>query len=180
MEETHNQYLLSNQVSPDECKTIEQRIKEENRKNGNHMLEKTAQALFKQSITQWCCIARCKEELIGCILMMSVQEDEIKLFERWSLLVKPWYRWLWIGYKLIRNILDIYKDLPIYSVTNVPAVITMNEHLHQHWYTKDMIPQKILRIMEMPWALLHNDMVYSNEILHTLIQTHAQPYPEAH
>jgi fructose-bisphosphate aldolase class 1 len=48
-----------------------------------------------------------------------------------------------------------------------------NTKLQQHEYTKTIIPQNILAVLEIPWVLLDNDIVYCNELLHALLQTHA-------
>jgi hypothetical protein len=38
----------------------------------------------------------------------------------------------------------------MYSITNVPAVMKNNTKLQQHEYTKTIIPQNILAVLEIP------------------------------
>lgn len=104
---------------------------------------------------------------------MGVEKWGTTLYEHGSLFVKPEYRKQWIGHALIENILKTHATLPMYAVTNVFAVKKSNEELGQHKYTKEMIAKEILEILESPGALLDNDVVYCNEILHALLQKNA-------
>jgi hypothetical protein len=55
-----------------------------------------------------------------------------------------------IGYTLIQKILEIYPDIPIYSISNVLAVEKNNKKLQQYIYTKELLPKDILEILELP------------------------------
>ena len=68
------QHTYTNEVTLEECKIIEKWIKDENQKNGKHMLQKTAEELFEESKNDWCCIIKHDNELIGCIFLMAVEK----------------------------------------------------------------------------------------------------------
>lgn len=166
-------YTYSTTVTREDCQLIAWWIAEENHHHGKHMLEKTPEELFIQAKEYWCCIIKNNNKPLWCIFLMAIEEWWMTLYERWSLFIKPEYRKQGLSYILIQNILDIYKDIPMYSITNVPAVKKNSMKLHQHEYSKNTIPQDILAILEWPWALLDNDIIYCNELLHILLQTHA-------
>lgn len=169
----NNTHTYTTTITLEECQAIQQRVLEENKKNGKHMLEKSAEELFIQAEEFWCCIVKHWNELIWCVFLMGVEKWWITLYEWGSLFVKPWYRKQWIGQTLIEYMLKAHPTLPLYSVTNVLAVKKSNEELGQHKYTKEMIAKEILEMLESPVALLDNDVVYCNEILHTLLQKNA-------
>ena len=168
-----NQYTYTTTLSLEECQNIVEWITEENKKNGKHMLEKQAEELFIQAKEYWCCCVKDNNKLIWCVFLMGVEKWWTTLYEWWSIFVEPSYRMQWIGYILTQKILEMHPDIPIYAITNVVAVQKNNTKLQQYIYTKDILPKEILEILEVPWALLENDTIYCNEILHTLIQTHA-------
>ena len=167
------QFTYTNEVTLEECEIIEMWIKDENKKAGKHMLEQTAEQLFENSQKNWCCIVKENNAIVWCIFLMAVEKWWIVLYERGSLFVVPEYRNHWIAYALIQKMLQTYSHIPMYSVTNVLSVKKNNEKLNQHIYTKEIIPKNILEVFEAPWALLDNDVVYANEILHILLQSHA-------
>jgi len=165
-------YTYTTTVTLEECQDIALRIAEENTTHGKHMLEKSAEELCIQAKEYWCCIIKNADELIWCVFLMPVEQWWITLYERWSLFVKPQHRGKNISYTLIQNMLKLYSHLPLYSITNVPAVMKNTTKLQQHEYTKTIIPQHILAVLEVPWALLDNDIIYCNELLHALLQPH--------
>jgi hypothetical protein len=169
MEDT---FQYTTHLTLEECKTIAWWIQEENILHGKHMLEKTPEELFSHS-KNWCCIIKKNNEPIWCVFLMPVEHWWITLYEWWSLFVKPEYRGQNISYFLTQKMLDNCVNLPLYAITNVPAVKKNNKKLDQHEYTKDIIPKEILSVLEVPWELLDNDVVYCNELLHVLLQQYA-------
>lgn len=168
-----NNYTYTTTITLEECRMIEQRVKEEIQAHGKHMLDIPAEELLYQSKKYWCCAVKDGEKFIWCIFLMAVEKWWITLYEYGSLFIDPAYRWQGLGYILMENIITTYTDLPIYSITNVPIVKKNNEKLHQHAYTKAMLSKEILEILEMPAPLLDNDIIYFNDLLHTLLQTNA-------
>jgi len=166
-----NAYKITEAISLTDCETLVQWIKEENEMHGHHMLEPDAQELWEEANAYGCCCIKHQDILIWFIKLMPVQKDGLILFERWSLFIKPWYRNQWLWKHLVATILNKQNHLPVYSVTNVPAVHHINQSLWQYQYTTTDIPQQILDTIETAGKLLDDDMIYANEILHTLIQT---------
>lgn len=162
--------FIANKVSLDECKIITQRIKEENKIHTPHMIEITAEELLEVANTQGCCAIKNNEELVGFIKVLSVEENEFLLLERWSVIVKEEYRNQWWARYLVKTVLETHKTTPMYSVTNVEAIQKITQLFWQQKYLASEIPKQILEIMEKPGKLLQNDTIYANEVLHILIQ----------
>jgi GNAT superfamily N-acetyltransferase len=138
------------------------------------MIEKDALELYKEIYMYWWCAIKIEDKLVGFICIMAVKQKGIVLFEPGSLFVKKEYRNKWLWQKLKAALLQKYPTLPMYSVTNVEAVKKINKHLWQHEYTKETIQKELLEIIEIPWKLLVDDVIYCNDILHVLIQKHDQ------
>lgn len=134
------------------------------------MIEFTPEKLLETANTHGCCAIKTNDQLIGFIKLMPTQKNETTLLEWGSICIEESYRKQGLGKILIETILDIYKDKPIYSVSNVEIIQKINQSLWQHKYTPATVPKKILNIIEIPGKLLNNDIIYTNELLHILIQ----------
>ncbi len=109
-------------ISLHDCTIIVQRIHEENKIHGHHMLEYTAEELFHEiSIGSYSGI-KDNDMLIWCIKLTPVQKNWLIVFERGSLFIHKDYRNQGLWKHLVESILNDNKTLPIYSVTNVEAV----------------------------------------------------------
>lgn len=163
-------YGIVDQVSLADCETIVHWIQEENKLHGHHMLEYTAKQLFQEANTHGCHCIKHHNKPIWFIKLMPVHKDGLTLFEWGSIFIQEQYRKQWLAQHLVQGILTQNPDLPIYSITNVLAVKKINQALWQYEYLATTTPKQILDVIESAGKLLDNDIMYSNEILHALIQ----------
>jgi len=156
----------------EEAKKIDHWIKIENMKNWKHMIEKDYQEIFEEANKFGCCVIKFSWELIWFIKIMAVSWNWFQLFEKWWLFVHPNYRKKWFGKVLVKEIANKYACLPVYSVTNVQAVMKINEELWHHMYKKSNLSKHLLEIIESEWELLDNDLVYGNSVFNFLTKKH--------
>jgi len=157
-------------VSLSDCEIISEWIKDENKKNGNHMIEKNKLELYEQVKEYWWCTLKIWDKLVWFICIMWVDKNWLTLFEPWSLFIKKEHRNKWLWQKMKDIILKKYPNIPMYSVTNVDAVKKINKNLLQHEYKKQNLKKELLEIIEIPWKLLDDDFVYWNELFNILNQ----------
>jgi len=158
-------------IHVEDAVTIESWIKDENRNNGNHMIEKTKEEIFLQANANGCCKISINNKIIWFVTIMPITMHWISIYERWSLFIDIEYRCLGLGEKLVENILMHSKELPMYCVTNVKNVIKINEKLHQIKYHKTDTDKKIIEMIESAWALLPEDIVYWNKKFNELVKS---------
>lgn len=167
-------YEIKFKINNEEAKTVEGRIREENIENGKHMLEKNHEEILEEANKFGCCLIKSNWSLIWFIKIMPLNIDWKIVFERWSLFVEKKYRKQWFWEVLVREILNKYKDMPLYSITNIQAVMKINDGFWQYKYLKSDLSNDILQVIESEWKLLDNDVIYWNEIFNILIKENAK------
>jgi len=154
-------YKAKYKITPKQAKSIEKWIKQENQDcDKDHMIEKNYKQILKDSQT-WCVWAFIDNKLVGYISLMSVGI----VYELGSLIIKDNHRGRGLGSSLTKEILTKYGDRPVYLVTNIKAVEAIVSKYNMKKYTKQDLPSKLINIIEKPWSLLDDDIVFVNQIL---------------
>jgi len=102
-------------------------------------------------------------DFVGTIKLEKIEDKWIILYEKWWLIVRNEYRNEWHGTFLQKSLHHYYDDKPIYSVTNVETVKKMNLDLWNIEFKKNEISTELLSIIEIPGALLDDDVVFFNK-----------------
>lgn len=160
---------ITNSVSVEDADKVSSMIKEENT-HKFHMLEKTPDKILTDANNFWAVVGKSKDKLIWFMWLMEVGDWKIQIFERWSLIVDPDFRWMGLGNFLRNTLLNINIDKPIYTITNVPKVIQDNLKIGEIMIPQVKIPQKIREIIELEWSLLDDDVMFVNQVLQDLIK----------
>lgn len=160
----------SNEISVQEATVIQDMIIEENQQNGKHMLEKDVQEIMSEVTENWCCIAKIDGKIIWFITLMKEYLNSTVIYEVWSLIVDKNFRKKWIWKALRKHLQVTNSNKYLYSVTNQPAVVKINESLWNVKYFKDNLPEDLLAVIESVWALLPDDMVFVNPKLDSFIK----------
>ena len=163
-------YEIKFEINNEESKIVEIWIKEENLEHWKHMLEKDYKEILEEANKFGCCLIKVDWKLIWFVKIMPAQINWKTLFEWGSLFVDKEYRKKWLWKILVKEIIQKYSNLPLYSVTNIPAVMNISWDLWQYKYLKSDLSNDILEIIESEWKLLENDVIHWNEIFNILIK----------
>jgi hypothetical protein len=102
--------------------------------------------------------------------IMEIWDENVQLYEIWSLIVKEDYRRLWIWKELVNLILSNNLNKFLYAISNSKnAIKAMNSPWKLHEVHKLIIPQNFIKIIESVWSLLHDDVILVNNKIKELL-----------
>lgn len=163
------QFFDHKNITLDDIIAISEWITEENKKSP-HMIQDTPQSILECVHRYGWIVAKTIEWRLAGFIKLSSLDEDMQIYEGWSLFVMPIYRGRWIGEILMKSLVEKYRHLSLLSVTNVPAVIHINsEHSEQLEIVCTDIPRRLMKIIEWPQALLSDDKVFVNHTLHARI-----------
>jgi GNAT superfamily N-acetyltransferase len=127
------------------------------------MLENSAEVIEEHVKKYWWLILKTLWDFVWMIKLEKVELWKNILYEKWWLIIRPEYRNMWYATLLQILLTELYNDKPIYSVTNVDTVKNMNLKLWNVLFFKNKIKTDILSLIEKPWKLLEEDVVFFNK-----------------
>lgn len=164
-----------NSISLEDASLIENLIKEENKKKP-HMLEKTAeQIIFNVKHYSWIIAQVLSEKNIIWYMWLDKTQEKFKdhdIFERWSLIVTPEYRWNMLGSFLRKYLLDMNKEKCIYSVSCIPKVIEENKKIGEISLTQEYVykvSKDLYDLIENEGKFYEDDVIFVNKTLYNIM-----------
>lgn len=106
------------------------------------------QELFEQTQEFGGAVALVQGKMAGLVKRTLLNADP-EIYEYGSFFVLPEFRGKGIGHHLVQHILDKHPEKPMLAITNVPAVISINQHIPtQSELLKTDISSELLEIIE--------------------------------
>lgn len=161
------------QMTDQYAEDISALIADENKRK-QHMLHKTAEEILSDSRKNGFFALKddTNQSIVGYFGLMWYDHHNIqnqKIYERWSLIVRPECRGKWLGNILRTLLLEKYKNQAIFSVTNVPLVIKHNILAKENLIIQDNLDQRLKSIIEEGGPLLSDDVIFTNNTLSHLL-----------
>ena len=150
--------IYSTQINFFEAKKISTWIDQES----NHMINKTAKKIHEDALENGCIVASYKKELIGFISLSKLKYSH-PIYEIGSLVVHKKYQKLGIAKQLKEKLMNQHVNKLFFSITNVKTVQKINTELKLSKININIIPKKLLNIIQEEQKLLVNDIMFANE-----------------
>ncbi len=165
--------IVKQYITLEQASQINMMIRNENRANWEHMLERSDEKVMTRANQAWCRVLLSWDEVIWFVYNTPIQFKTIdwvrnSIFEIWWWIRKAWYWWKWIWSRLFKELLLWSQDIPIIAVSNQNHVINLfiSNGLQEINVRDDSFPKNI----PIDWSkILEDDHVYWNKKMIDLV-----------